>query len=599
MKLKNFIILLLLFSIIAQNYITPAKVEAQNHINPTNIERDDQYTYNYFNNFLKKFAGTLNELILNDPKCIDHSREIFNSLEVTKGELLFYETRDVKSPAKHVIKPYYEFSKDLVNLCELDNKLNEITDEKSLANLIILEINRTLENMKKSLDEIDNINALKKGDETLKFDTSEVREYLDLYKKKILKNYELADITALTIDVSNKNPILFENISIFGTGENGSVTVHIDNNGKSKTFNLKVVNNTFSMDYAFEKTGTYKIYATQNNRISNTVYVNVSKIPSHVVIDSKYRGFIGDNIKLYGKLVDAYGKPIKNSLIYLNNKTILVDDNGVFTTNIISEKPTTKYIDIAFKGNETYKPASKTVVVEFVRHPVRIIISADKTGVPVGESLAIFGNIYGLKEPSNVYILIDGTIYKTIKTNGFFTTDISIDASGDYEIWAEFKGNDYYEGCRSNVIRVNVFDNFSIYHLIIIVFLVLLIVSLYLANMYPYLTRKKKRKLIVDDKSEIKEPLKDYKDKEDIPVDVRGAYEYLFNKLVSKYNLQKSLTPRELVNKIKGLEPKIYENLKFITSIHESVVYKSESISDELKEKLFKKLREILDGVNE
>ncbi|XRO75231.1 hypothetical protein ACO3TA_07615 [Methanocaldococcus sp. 28A] len=576
---------------------------AQNHINPEELVDDDEFTYKYFNDIIKEFADVLNEMVFDNPDYFNDSIYVFKKVEKTRTVILIYKSKNIESPSEYIINPFYEFSKELMHLCELNKELKDDLAKNTTyslynARLRIVEINETINNMETLLDEIDNISILKKGNETLKFNTSDVRKYLELYKKKFSK-YGNITITNLTIDVSNKNPILFENITIYGIGENGYVIIHI-NNEENKTYNLTVKNNLFLMKYSFNRTGIYKIYATQNGKTSNIVYVNVSRIPSYMVVDNNYTAYVGEEIKINGKLIDYYGNPIKNTTIFANNKIIHVDDNGTFTIVEFSPKSLLKLINLVYKGNEIYKPANKTVDVEFLKYPVKITIYTDKTNVSVNEPLIIYGNVEGLNRTSDVCIFVNDNLYKIIKTNGTFKTNIFFNSSGDYVVYAIYRGDEYHEGCKSNIIKIHVKENSPIIFIILgIVALGLIIGYLYKNKVFKQ-SKYDKEKIVVEVSEENIVETKEVNEKdEEIPNDIKEAYKFIFNKITSKYNLPKNLTPRELLNIIKEKKPDLYDDLNIITKIHENYVYKGIEINAHLREEFFKRINKILGEINE
>ncbi|XRP97059.1 hypothetical protein ACO3UB_00660 [Methanocaldococcus sp. 16A] len=592
-RLKYYLIIFVVLSLSIAN--------AQNHINPEELEKDDEFTYNYFNDILKEFADVLNEMVFDNPEYLNDSIDIYKKLEKTREEILIYKSKNIESPSEYIINPFYEFSKELMHLCELNKELEDdlsknTTDSLHTATLKIVEIDKTINNMETLLDEIDNISILKKGNETLKFNTLDVRKYLELYKKRFSK-YENITITNLTIDVSNKNPVLFENITIYGIGENGYVIIHIDNE-ENKTYNLTVKNHSFLMKYSFNRTGIYKIYATQNGNMSNIVYVNVSRIPSYIVVDNNYTAYVGEEIKINGKLIDYYGNPIKNTTIFVNNKIIHVDDNGTFTIVEFSLIPLLKHINLIFKGNEIYKPANKTVNVEFLKYPVKITIYTDKNNISINEPLTIYGNVEGLKRTSDICIFVNDNLYKIVKTNGTFKTNISFNSSGDYVIYAFYNGDEYHESCKSNIIKIHVKENSPI------VFIILGIVALGLIIGYLYKNKVSKQPKYDEEEIVVKESIvepKEVEEKndEEIPNDIREAYKFIFNKITSRYNLPKNLTPRELLNIIKEKKPDLYDDLKIITKIHENCVYRGIEVNSSLREEFFKRINKILREINE
>jgi len=87
------------------------------------------------------------------------------------------------------------------------------------------------------------------------------------------------------------------------------------------------------------------------------------------------------------------------------------------------------------------------------------------------------------------------------------------------------------------------------------------------------------------------------KGREEVKVvqDFREAYKMLFNTLISRYNLKKSLTPRELLKELRN-EP-FSEKLRIVTDLHEKAVYGNIMLKDDEKDLYFKLITEILEGL--
>ncbi len=577
-------------------------------INPYNVERDDQYTYDYFNSVLNSFSNIFKSIIEDNNTCINQSRNVFKELNCLKNETVLYSAHNITSPVGYVIQPFYKFSKELVYLCNLNMRLKEDISKNTTESLVdakatVMEINKTLILMENTLDNIDNITYLKKGNETLKFNTSNIRELINLYKSKILKYNMNISIAGLRIYISDNNPIIFENVTIYGIAKNGNITIFIGNS----SYNFTVKNNTFSMIYSFKKDGLYKIYAKQNNKTSNILYVNVSKIPTCIYTDKEvYRGYANSNITLNGYVVDWYGKRV-NGVVYIMGIPIVLN-NGSFTYNIFSNKPTNETITIFYKGSSIYLTSNKTVNVEFLKRPTRIVISTNKYNVTTGETITITGNFFGVNSIVDIYIVVNNETYKSIKTNGEFITNISFNSSGIYNIYAVYPGNDVYDSCRSNILTINVKERSYISYIIVVALIALIGGYAYIYKFEMFKKKradnKKKDKKSSEDRyinveGNRKIEKKDDKDKlVSIPDDdITKAYTLLFNTLVEKYSLPRNLTPRELLNIIKTKNPNIYDDLKFITDIHEKHVYGKYDINKETLNKYIQKIKEVLNKI--
>jgi len=562
-------------------------------INPENVGRDDQYTYDYFNNMLSSFSDIFEKMIDNNETYINESRSVFNELYLLKNETVLYKNHNITSPVDYVIQPFYKFSKELVYLCNLNKRLYDDLAENTTESLIdaratLVEINKTLILMDGILDEIDSLTYLKKGNETLLFNTSHIRELMKIYRLKLSKHD--IPISGLRIYISNPNPIIFENVSIYGIAEDGEITVYIGN----VSYNLTVKNNTFSMVYSFSREGVYEIYAMQNGNKSNIIYANVSKIPTYIFTDKDvYKGYVNSNITISGYVTDYYGNRM-NGTVYILNDSIPLN-NGSFIYNIFSNKSLKMSVSISYIGDVYHLPSKKIITAEFLKYPTRIVISADRYNITLGETINLTGEIFGVNREVDIYIVVNNETYKRIRTDGKFVTNVSFNSSGVYEIYAIYYGNDVYEGAKSNILKINVEErNYLMY---IIILILAGIVGIYA---YKFGKRDKEKKTEDIETSEIEDKeIKKEVDLTAIPNDIAESYNILFNSLIKKYYLPRNLTPRELLKMVGEKNPKIYNDLKFITDVHERYVYGGFEIGKDTLDKYIQKIKKILEQIYE
>ena len=579
-------------------------------INPDSAEYDDQYTYDYFNSILNNISNTMNNLILDDKNgnYLNQSKNIYNNVELTRDEILLYNSKDIYSPSIYFIDSFYELSKNLVKLCILHSELRnnlETNTTKSLyhAQINAMEINDTLLSMEYSLDKIDDISILKKGNETLRFNTSNIRDLIKTYRYKKRKNSvtytSIANLSPI-VHISNENPILFENVKIYGIGGGENLELHVDN----KVYNISLSNNAFSIDYTFDDIGIHKIYATQNNKTSNIIYANVSKIPVDILVDPKFETYINNNIVINGKVIDYYGNYV-DGVIYINNvpgKLV----NGTFTIFEHSSLASIKNIPVIYAGDRFHSSSNKTIKLIFKKYPTTITIDADKYNATIGEEIQIYGKISGLNggnESSEIYVFVNNNSYP-IHTKDEFSINISLNSSGVYKIYALYNGSDLYSSSKSNTVVINIIkDGINPYNYALIVILIISLSVVYLyKTKYGYgktdlggVTQK------VDDKSIEKKDKNNrnannnnddiienpYKQLAKLPSEISKAYSLLFDIIVKKYNLPSDTTPRELLSYIKNRSPNLFNDLKFITDIHEKNSYGNIDITSDEKKKFF------------
>ncbi|RLI81595.1 hypothetical protein DRP04_05780 [Archaeoglobales archaeon] len=128
-----------------------------------------------------------------------------------------------------------------------------------------------------------------------------------------------------------------------------------------------------------------------------------------------------------------------------------------------------------------------------------------------------------------------------------------------------------------------------------------IVVVIFLTSVYAKSRRKgveSKTELAEELRKEVKERVEKVEEiaKElKLPESVEDAYKVLFSTLVGRYNLKKSLTPRELLKVLKN--ESFAEKLKVVTNLHEKAVYGKIELKDEEKEVYFRLITEMLEGL--
>ena len=622
----HILIMLLLVIVVPTNYAES--------INPILIEQDDTYTYQYFNDILDGYSNTLQKIEQGDKSYLNDSIELNNHTKLIKQEIIYYESKNITTPSKYVIDPFYDFSENLVKLSEsnyeLDNNLNKNTFASiSMAQINVMEINITLQKIEKNLNEIDNISVLKKENETLKFNTSEIRELIQRHIKEYKRYENISSVryatilsnntkdAQLIITTSDENPILFEEIIIYGSSPNNELVKLYVENDSNNPYKIYPKNNKFLMNYVFNNIGNYEIYAQQDHKLSNTLDIKVSKIPTNIYMDSKYSCYVNNTIEIYGMLVDYKGNKINNGTININGKPIVLN-NGTFNITKYSLNKGIEYLNIFYNGSEIYKSSNKTVEVEFLKRPVNIIIETDSNNISVGEEINIIGHVHGFNHPDYIGIFVNNTKYATIYTKGNFSTNISINESGAHVIYAYYGGSEIYQSSKSNELIVSVSSGFNIFNYAVIGLLIIIIVLIYYKKYRKHPKNEKELTTAIGGEREEEKTNNssninynenynehnegDYSNMpnsvEDmillLPDEIGGAYGVLFNYLVKTYKLSKNITPRELLNIIKDKNPNIYSDLEFITNIHEKYTYKKSDIDNMVKTEYFETVKKVL-----
>ncbi|MFA4647664.1 hypothetical protein P8X24_10550 [Pyrococcus kukulkanii] len=514
--------------------------------------RDDSALYEFFSTILDISASALKDL----------NQTQYSKLQLiinwTKEEEEFYRARGVNITLTMYLPPFVQLSKEVGNI------IKGINDFKKFYNLGMytkakLSLEFAFNNLRDANETIKSIKNMKfiVNNNTKALDTSKVEDALDdierllRYYLKIVSSKITRDNTTLAVYVSKKNPYIFENVTIYGYSIFPEVTLHIGN------YSVQVPGN-FSITYKFTKIGSYRVYLTAKGKKSNTVLINVSKIPCSIIVNSP-SGYPNSTIVLNGVLRDALGFPIPNAIIYANNIQIKTNEKGEFSIHYTFQNPGTYPVTIFYPGDNVHEKCSRSTKVNVLKMPVQIRIEGPSKA-RVGELIEITGNtsVPGI----NISILVDGKEVKKFTALHKFKMTLRLSSPGKHEIVAKFPGNFLYAPAESNVLTVSVYvvKYEEIAGMAIITLLGLLL--------YLRPQKGKKKMGIVIKEHEIPEIAKKKENEE--RKSLREWYRKTYLKLIERYKLKRSTTPRELLAKI---DDEVRREFKDATEVHEKTVY--------------------------
>ncbi|NJE06976.1 Ig-like domain repeat protein [Thermococcus sp. M39] len=609
--------------------LTFSSVHAQvKHVKVSEVEENDQFMYFYFDLFIQEFAYTLKYMVEDNDYYLNLSKITFDRLELTRDEAIYYQSRGIETKARYVVEPFYQFSKKLLFLgqtnYELQNVIRDLEnspDEELFreANLKIIAMNKTLKEMYSDLDAIDNI-ELKNGTHILKFNTTPIRKWMEEMEKKISSYLSTVEEISkemslnaavqrhLWIDVSNRNPILFDKVLIYGhTSNPGTVWISIEyfeNESRiiTKMYQVKTAKDgSFSMSYSFNELKEYKVYATQEingtRRMSNVVIVRVRKIPTRFIMDSTFEELIGRKLTVRGTLVDYYKKPLQNVKVYVNSSEATTNERGEFFREFYSDSAKKEKVNVVFYGDEIHEGTNKTVEIVFSKYPVNIVLDPEKNKVFLGENVKVKGVITGLKHASPIEIYMNRRLYKVVEANETFELNLNFSSLGTYSIYAFYAGDELHQEAKSNIVTILVVEKpAKMRSNLMVIFLIAVLLGSLL-----YWKREKLKLPKMLGEREIEEAqgiseeefIEIIKQKPELPKDVKEAYKMLFEELASAFNLRKSLTPREVLKALKDAE--FYGDLKVVTELHEKAVYGGVELSEVERKEFFARMERILE----
>ena len=612
--MRKILILILLISLISP--VSGTRHEIYSKASPS-----DEGIYTYSSELLKDAERCLDKFLDEDPNAVNLSISLEHKVKLTEEESRFYTVKGVKSNVSIVVKQFLPLSSGIKKLTKfqsifLENVSLLFENENNYpayvnARTAVINMKSAADEINDTIDEIERI-ELWNGTSKLHFDVSELKSKLkdvyDLiaYYENTLTGFEKEGIV---VAVSDDHPFLYQEITIYVYAKNVTPTaLFIDD----VEYELK--NGT--MKRSFRKLGEHTIYAegVSNGKIvkSNVVKVYVSKIPTGIVLSSKSAAFLNEKVEVTGFLSDYYGNPIEaNVTVKIDgNESELTTHNGLFRFNVTKSSEGFLNISAFYAGNETYESSNVSVSIFFSRFLISLYIEADRTQVGVNETVNFTGRIYGVNYSIPIHVLVNSTDVKSLNAMRDFNFTLKFSNPGKYSVFAYFPGDPLHKPAESNRIEIVVKSGFGgqglinknpkndlYYFLLVVTAVVIVLTPAYV----------KSRRKGIESKNEDVEELRNEEVKEGVgeadeivkelklPESVEEAYKMLFSALVGRYNLKKSLTPRELLKALKS-EP-FAEKLKVVTELHVKAVYGKMELKEEERETYFRSIAEILEGV--
>ena len=572
MTMKKILILIIMLIIIFSIPVAAKAVERP-------VSRDI-FLYEYFSKTLVRFEYTLRYSLQNNPYSIQLAENTTEKLGEIQLEALYYKNRGVDAKVMEVIPPFYDFSRNLEELTQL---VLQFQKEPNAA--LAVGIQRTVESMNRDLETIDSI-RLMNGTKFLNFTAQTAKIRSDLVK--ILKMTSSARISPkkFEISVSDIKPLLYENVTIYGsTPMNGSIEMIIAGKNSSTMILTFPKNGIFSVKYSFRKLGNYSIYAIQGNIRSNTVEITVRKIPSILLMDDIFSGLMGSTLNVSGQLVDYYGNALAHREISIGNTTLLTDDEGRFYSNYTSDVPKTMQLTVSFHGDEMHSAVSKNISIIFRRYPTSIALSGPSKAY-TGRKIEFTGNMTpSLSVPLVVY-LNDRPYITITAVDGSFSFFIKPNETGKLKVYVRFRGDSIHAEAVSNVIILNVVNPPSR----ILRYAAMLLILALLISTFIYTRKGGEKRIIEEREEELLRPPKEKKPAVRLPDSVTELYAFLRKIL----GISENLTPREALMLFRNT--KIYGDMERITELHEKLVYGSMPLTGDEEREFRERVRRVLEG---
>ena len=357
-------------------------------------------------------------------------------------------------------------------------------------------------------------------------------------------------------------PFVFQNVTVYGYAPNiSNVTVFVDGN----PYAPNVTNDSFSLVLSFNETGNHSMFAEGINGSqkvrSNTLNLTVLRMPTAI-------SALQSGNSVTGKLLDYFGNPLSGREIKADFgvEIVSVETNG--EGNFTLKLPplvATRNVTLYFSGDELYSPSNLTLQIIPPKKPLSLVLLQPERNFREGR-IELRGYVNGTDSAVLVEVYVDGRLVDTKEVSGNFTVTLDLKA-GTHIVYLRFPGNREFAEAISNAVQVSVVPYSYTKRL-------LLLSILLIAGFFLYRLSGRRKVEGVEGTGEISE-VEEREGSE--PPDFIRSYRIVYNLLRRLYALPKSTTPRELVERFRGMP--FFRELKKLTSLHERVRYAGRRLS--------------------
>ncbi|MBE8539390.1 DUF4129 domain-containing protein [Geoglobus acetivorans] len=597
--MRKFLPIILIISL-----ISPVIAVETRHELYSNAVPSDDAIYDYFSDILGQAEKCLEKFLDEDASAVNISASLNERVMLTAMEARYYSLKGVRSNVSTVIPPFITLSSELEKLAdsqaEFLDSMKALTKGGDYATYVrarsaLLSMELSVERINGSLNDIEQL-SLWNGSSELHFDVSGIRDTLKDVKGLIrqysylLDRYERKTIgEGITVTVSDYTPFLHQEVEIRVHAVNVTPTaIFID----GVRFSLTGT----TMRYSFDTLGRHEIYAEglkDGTTIrSNVVEVLVSRIPTHILLLSKPSALIGENVEISGFLSDFYGSPVNSTVTVSVDgaERVVETSNGLFSLNVTRDSEGYVNISASYAGNETYEASSANASIFFSRLPVTIYLEANSTEIKPNETVGFSGRITGVEYAVPVTVLIDSSKILKLNTSNEFNFTLMFTKPGVYRISVHYPGDALHRPATSSTVEIRVVATH-------VNLLLALVISAILLILYAMSRRKRSGQKPEPEKQHEAEHVKAAEQEErkieEVTGSIEDVYRALFNRLVDRYRLRRSQTPRELLKSLKG-EP-FADKLRIITDLHERAVYGEIELDEREREMYFRLVTGLLE----
>lgn len=597
--MRKFLPIILIISLIN----SVIAVEVRHELYSKAVPSDDAI-YDYFSGILKEAEKCLEGFLDEDAGAVNLSSSLSERVMLTAMEARYYSLKGVRSNVSTVVPPFITLSSELEELtgsqAEFLNSIKALTADGDYAAYVkarsaLLRMELAVEKINGSLDDIEQL-SLWNGSSELHFDVSEIRNTLkdveDLVEQygSLLDGYERKAIgEGITVTVSDYTPFLFQEVEIRVHAVNVTPTaVYIDGVG----FEL----NGTSMLYSFDSLGEHEVYAEGvkdgTTVRSNVVEVYVSRIPTHILLLTSPSAFIGENVDVSGFLSDFHGNPINSSITVSVDgaEGVMETSNGLFSLNVTRDSEGVVRISASYAGNETYEASSANASIFFSRFLVTIYLEANATEIKPNEIVEFSGRIRGVEYTVPVTVFLDSSEILKLNASSEFSFKLKFSKPGVHTVSVQYPGDALHRPATSNTVEISVTET----HVNLLLSFALIVI---LPILYVIFSRKKPGQKpepeVTQGVEHAKATEQEERKVEEFSSSIEEAYRTLFSRLVERYRLRRSQTPRELLRSLKD-EP-FADKLRIITDLHERAVYGEIELDEREREMYFRLVAGLLE----
>jgi len=529
---------------------------------------EDEVIHHYFQGLIDVGHESLQNLTYNRRGKII-SVEVFNVTESLERNNIDHKLLEV-SPS------FKTFLESLNNVVINYNRMIDHRNVKDPQNFSIFKtsLNNVLENvviLERSLDEIEGISLKDDRGNTLRFNTSEIREDLDKILKNINRYSEklehIGPGKGFFIYVDRDTVYLNSKVKVYGYinyGHNLPSIILLHNN---RPYVVEVRNNSFSKDLYIRTLGNHTIYGISPFGPSNKVTVRCVRIPTYIEVYPRgnLTAYLGEEINVDIQLYDYYGNTLENKTLYI---TYLDREYSYKTPLKLKLKLNHIYVnsslplDITFRGDNNYSPSKNKVYIKILKIPT--YITAEYDGSSIHGTLYDFrGNLLDNKR---VYLTVGNNTYSTTTENGSFRFNVSKFREG----YILFKGDERYAPSSRELKYEGIIGGWSsdgyIPLLSVFTFLLLLTILELYRKRYKQIERRVEENRNPGDDTKLNILPRFYRliDRGMFREAVILAYQLFIRSL----NIKKSYTPREICRMFKGIP-----GIRVITEIFERTYY--------------------------